>query len=62
MFLLLSHAKLFSGENNYLIANDTNQVIKVLAKRLDFSLDSLLNKKAKSSRLVTLLSESSGVE
>ena len=37
---------------------------KALAKRLDFSLDFLLNKKSrkKSSRLATLLSESSGVE
>ena len=33
---------------------------KALAKRLDFSLDFLLDKK--SSRLATLLSESSGVE
>ena len=37
---------------------------KALAKRLDFSLDFLLDKKSrkKSSRLATLLSESSGVE
>ena len=33
---------------------------EALAKRLDFSLDFLLDKK--SSRLATLLSESSGVE
>ena len=39
-------------------------VYKALAKRLDFSLDFLLNKKSrqKSSRLATLLSKLSGVK